>query len=530
MKNKKIFILISLIVFILEVQAQEEHCLLDHQEAFEVGGESRHHIEKMMKGCLEGVDWKGQNHPFKKLKKWEVDPFQRYQQLFPGKSYLFQIGDVNFEGNDKERTTFIQLIGKLQGRQKGVDVSQELLEDLKKSPCPQPITIACALEQLYGLTEPPQDSAEDRYEAGIRAMIVQKEFGYVISPRKYIRDRSNEYIKMREKPQWSLNAVKQIELVLRRFPPSFYHLDTVKYVYRTMKADQSLLHYNTNAYTYTGYPGEIVLKHSTFNGFWHQEKKGMPEDDQFDGSCTYAHEMAHAFEYQFPEKVKALRLFTSNENRWGFNILTPRGTRYRGLEKISNYAFKNRREYFAVSVDKYMCEPEELMKVAPELYQVLKDHIFEQREFVGESLERGYWKKTPHIVQSKITEKLKTINWKEHFRPLLKKCFAPKNKDLIVKIMENKVTKKPQLHYYQPSYIQQKNGEMKKILLGRSIDESSGQRCLNEELFKQTNHFMKKFPDCSPPDRDLLFEYFKEQFWNGYQHWERGLIGTGKSF
>lgn len=448
-------------------------------------------IVKIAQSCLDALEWTSSSR--------EGDGGKvstSYLKNFGGPLETFPVGEVTFQGTSKERKFFLKLVGLEEEGEYKVPV--DLLEKIKAAQCPRPIHVICALSSLYGQKEPGPESLANRKEAAMRAMNVAMEFGAIITPRNYVRVRSFEKVRSASDPEWSASSVRQIESVFRKLPPSFHHMGTVKYFYRTMESDQSLLDYTTNAFSYNGKTPEIVLKHSTFNDWVgsHSLKTG----DHKDGSCTVAHELAHAFEFQYPEKVKELELFQRDYDRWGFKITSTDYPTYKGMAKLSKYAFKNRHEYFAVAMDKFICEPENLKKHAPELFDVLKTKIFGNRDFLGVEPAREEYHK--NVIRER-KESAPTFQLDHLAGTIIGRCLG--GPPFQAKYATDPVSGQKQVYYLKKGFVRHL-GKVKSALIGRTGRSDYYRKCFQKEGQNLAQKIVDDFFQCHPPDMRGLVE------------------------
>lgn len=487
-----------------------EHCEIESAEFSLPGGRLLHIAER----CAEALDWFTPQD-----EGLSNDLEDRYQRNFSGEKRTFLLGNQQFQGTPLEWDYFMKLIA--QEKEKEYQVPEHIYKSLAEGDCATPVTILCGLSHLYGQTDNPPDSPEGRREAAMRSMNVAKEFGLLITPRSYKRVRNFEKVLRADPPQWSLNSVRQIDSVLQSLPSSFHHMDTTKYFYRTMSGDQDMMSMRTNAWTWTGEPPEIVLKQSTFNEIkWSSNENavGVHRGDKKNGSCTIAHELAHAFEFNHPEKVEKLGLWRSNFNRFGFRTNSTHNPTYPGMEGLSDYAFTNRHEYFAVAIDKFLCAPKEMKKKAPELFHVLKKEIFENKDFLGEDiLKKEYKKKIRH--ERRLMDSPFNLDFLG--KNILTKCLGGNHFQAKYKI--DPETGRPLVYYYRPGFIRDQSG-IRRALIGRTSSHDFFQTCFRREGIKEAQKIVENFTDCHPPDMKGMEEILREKAMSLLRNYDEMII------
>jgi hypothetical protein len=207
--------------------------------------------------------------------------------------------------------------------------------------------LKCALGMAFGSEE-----------AALRAMAIQKRYGYTVSL-------SQEYSKNGKENIWSLAQVKAIQEFLGNLPAELIAKTQLGNIllYPAEARDDIKRQFN-----FAVDPAGIMVKEnrtmliSTVN-----------HDDPVALLRALIHEFGHAFDFSHRNSYK---------DQAGYNALSGWDSRGHasGARFVDEYAASNPEEDFANSFREYVINPKNLRDIDPKKYAWLKDNVFEGKE------------------------------------------------------------------------------------------------------------------------------------------------------
>ncbi|MBF0300610.1 MAG: hypothetical protein HQK51_17990 [Oligoflexia bacterium] len=466
--------------------------------------------------CSDAVPWI-------KNPLWSSDLFQirnRYSDSFlQGKKKKFYIGDLEIIATKNEEIFLKHLIAVVSNdnsKNKKYIIPHNLIDKMKKAICSSPKTVTCILGALYGQKG---DSLNAREESAMRVMLIAFDHGYFITPRSYYNPNG---LAASEDAEWSLNSIKQINEVLEKLPNKFHHLSSLKYIYRTMESDQSLVSDKTLAWYIDSSRNEIIYKQATFNKLKRDIYgiHGVESGDKKDGRCTIAHELTHAFYQENENFVLNLPIWTKGltNNQWGIKAIYD-------ISSITTYSTRNYKEYFSEAVASFLCQGDNLKKIAPKLYEILKKNIFENREYLSENKVSLAVKRKKEDINNNIRslrgELSSFLPIKDYAKKILNECLSDEiNSKVKYKIINKTV------YFYTKSEVKEVREVRKdeQTLIGRPTSHPYFRNCFINKAKKYSHQIIASYKDCNPPlEKDVFDSIFKESF-NNFQKFEQILL------
>ncbi len=266
------------------------------------------------------------------------------------------------------------------GKQKELDILKDLLDPVAPSNLRSltascyPKTVLCALSSMYGSKE-----------AAYRVLALAGKTGYLLTlnHHRFVFDKVIYPL-----APWSPGEIRSQQKTIMALPENFQNLPTLKNFYNLEEGYAIIGHEDAAAIaklsanaSQTKITGEILF----------QQKTTTPQK-------TIAHEIAHHIEYSFMyndnlvQRAQNLKIFEDFKNLSGWKKRPiplsgkqlPKDEAYEKNSKakfVTDYAQKTPSEDWAETLAFYTQNPEVLYLRAPEKYNFVKTHIFNNQEF-----------------------------------------------------------------------------------------------------------------------------------------------------